>query len=180
MIPDCEEEALEDENQQPNRDQNEPEIESFTLANKSIIPAPRSNQTAKKSRETFKIPSSSKSIQKSLTTSNRRVESRVKQTPIEPKTFQYQEVVRGKAERRQLHGTSCPCCNDFFDAVGDVPPIRELGQPEVEVKNSHLNNVSRHRSKWQVPNTPDGFWDVGFPSTAEMDKRSERRKSGGA
>ncbi|KAI8834469.1 DNA repair protein endonuclease SAE2/CtIP C-terminus-domain-containing protein, partial [Chytriomyces cf. hyalinus JEL632] len=179
MMPEGEEEALKDENQQPNNERNEPEIESFTIARKSIIPTPRSNQTAKKSRETFKIPSSSKSIQKS-STPNRRVESREKQTPAEPKTFQYQEVVRGKAERRQLHGASCPCCNDFFDAVGDVPPIRELGQPAVAVKNSHLNNVSRHRSKWQVPDTPDGFWDVGFPSTAEMDKRSERRKSGGA
>ncbi|KAJ3238952.1 hypothetical protein HDU77_011362 [Chytriomyces hyalinus] len=178
MMPEGEEEALEDENQQPNKDQNEPELESFALSRKSIIPTPRSNQTAKKSRDTFKIPSSSKPIQKS-SAQNRRSESSGRQSPAEPKPFQYQEVVRGKAERRQLHGASCPCCNDFFDAVGDVPPIRDLGQPAVAVKNSHLNNVSRHRSKWQVPDTPDGFWDVGFPSTAEMDKRSERRKSGG-
>ncbi|KAJ3402616.1 hypothetical protein HDU80_004916 [Chytriomyces hyalinus] len=177
-MPEGEEEALEDENQQPNKDQNEPELESFTFSRKSIIPTSRSNQTMKKSRETFKIPSSSKPIQKS-SAQNRRSDSSGRQSPAEPKAFQYQEVVRGKAERRQLHGASCPCCNDFFDAVGDVPPIRDLGQPEVAVKNSHLNNVSRHRSKWQVPDTPDGFWDVGFPSTAEMDKRSERRKSGG-
>ncbi|KAJ3264101.1 hypothetical protein HDU77_009399 [Chytriomyces hyalinus] len=178
MLPEGEEEVLEDENQQPNKDQNEAELESFTLSRKSIIPTPRSNQTLKKSRETFKIPSSSKPVQKS-SAQNRMSDSSGRQSPAEPKAFQYQEVVRGKAERRQLHGASCPCCNDFFDAVGDVPPIRDLGQPEVAVKNSHLNNVSRHRSKWQVPDTPDGFWDVGFPSTAEMDKRSERRKSGG-
>ncbi|KAJ3201706.1 hypothetical protein HDU82_007915 [Entophlyctis luteolus] len=81
----------------------------------------------------------------------------------------FQEVVRDKAERRKLHGTSCACCNDFFEAVGPVAPILELGQTAIEgARNQHLQKVSRHRVRFEAPETPVGFWDVGFPTTQEV------------
>ncbi|KAJ3025144.1 UNVERIFIED_CONTAM: hypothetical protein HDU68_007431 [Siphonaria sp. JEL0065] len=92
------------------------------------------------------------------------------------KEIKFQEVVREKDERRKLHGATCPCCSGFYEAAGHVPPIVELGQaaPSSE-KNSHVQKVSRHRTAHEAPCTPDGFWEVGFPTTQDLD----RRKSGG-
>ncbi|KAI8611363.1 hypothetical protein BC830DRAFT_661694 [Chytriomyces sp. MP71] len=90
--------------------------------------------------------------------------------------YKYQEVVRDKLERRKLHGSTCPCCNEFYQAVGHVPPILDLGQPEPKVKNAHMNRVSRHRAQFVPQDTPDGFWDVGFPSTAKLEEVAEARR----
>ncbi|KAI9334911.1 hypothetical protein BDR26DRAFT_866389, partial [Obelidium mucronatum] len=76
-------------------------------------------------------------------------------TPRAIKPIKYQEVVRDKDERKKLHAVDCPCCSEFYVAAGHVPPIRELGH-------------------FGVPDTPEGFWDVGFPTTQEI---SDRRKS---
>ncbi|KAF8526850.1 DNA repair protein endonuclease SAE2/CtIP C-terminus-domain-containing protein, partial [Hysterangium stoloniferum] len=36
--------------------------------------------------------------------------------------FQYEAVVRDKAERKQLEGGDCECCREYYEAVGPLPP----------------------------------------------------------
>ncbi len=31
----------------------------------------------------------------------------------------------------------------------------------------HRQEISRHRQQWEVPKTPPGYWDIGFPDTQE-------------
>ncbi|KAJ3407681.1 hypothetical protein HDV05_005323 [Chytridiales sp. JEL 0842] len=91
------------------------------------------------------------------------------QIPKDPANRKYEEVVRNKDDRRKLHGRSCPCCHGFYAAVGDVPPILELGQVAPTSSASRMTNaISRHRTKYVPPATPPGYWDVDFPSTGRL------------
>jgi hypothetical protein len=65
----------------------------------------------------------------------------------------YNETVRQKYKRRQLHGTTCPCCNDFFSTVN-----RNTDQNRVQ-------EISRHRYNNIPKETPEEYWDVNFPSS---------------
>jgi len=37
-------------------------------------------------------------------------------------SHQYDDVVRTRKERQQLHGGDCECCRDYYEAVGPLPP----------------------------------------------------------
>ncbi|XP_070798446.1 DNA endonuclease RBBP8 [Pituophis catenifer annectens] len=67
--------------------------------------------------------------------------------------FPHIEVVRKKEERRKLPGHSCKECEIYY-----------AGLPEEE-REKKLATCSRHRSRYIPPETPENFWEVGFPST---------------
>ena len=69
-----------------------------------------------------------------------------------PLSFQYEEVIRNKAERQCLPGHACPHCNKFWDVVcqnGIIP-------------RQHMEDCSRHRGKHSPNDTPPGYWDLSF------------------
>ncbi|XP_047424330.1 DNA endonuclease RBBP8 isoform X1 [Mugil cephalus] len=68
-------------------------------------------------------------------------------------TFAHVAVVRKKAERRKLKGTTCKECEIYYAHL-----------PEEE-KQKKLSACSRHRFLYIPPCTPENFWEVGFPST---------------
>ncbi|NXY84535.1 CTIP endonuclease, partial [Alcedo cyanopectus] len=67
--------------------------------------------------------------------------------------FPHIEVIRKKEERRKLPGHTCKECEIYY---ADIPE-------EERVKK--LASCSRHRFRYIPPNTPENFWEVGFPST---------------
>ncbi|NXM97078.1 CTIP endonuclease, partial [Sylvia borin] len=67
--------------------------------------------------------------------------------------FPHIEVIRKKEERRKLLGHTCKECEIYY-----------AGIPEEE-REKKLASCSRHRFRYIPPNTPDNFWEVGFPST---------------
>jgi len=81
-------------------------------------------------------------------------------TPDKPqnKGYKYVEVVRKKADREKLKGFSCAECEKFYKDEN----LTDSKKKEI------LNRCSRHRYQdTPPPNTPDEFWEVGFPSTQE-------------
>ncbi|NWV07348.1 CTIP endonuclease, partial [Ptilonorhynchus violaceus] len=67
--------------------------------------------------------------------------------------FPHIEVIRKKEERRKLLGHTCKECEIYY-----------AGIPEEE-REKKLASCSRHRFRYIPPNTPENFWEVGFPST---------------
>ncbi|XP_035174887.1 DNA endonuclease RBBP8 [Oxyura jamaicensis] len=67
--------------------------------------------------------------------------------------FPHIEVIRKKEERRKLHGHTCKECEIYY---ADIPE---------EEREKKLAACSRHRFRYIPPNTPENFWEVGFPST---------------
>ncbi|XP_072460479.1 DNA endonuclease RBBP8 [Notamacropus eugenii] len=67
--------------------------------------------------------------------------------------FPHIEVVRKKEERRKLLGHTCKECEIYY---ADIPE---------EEREKKLASCSRHRFRHIPPNTPENFWEVGFPST---------------
>ncbi|XP_036887709.1 DNA endonuclease RBBP8 isoform X1 [Sturnira hondurensis] len=67
--------------------------------------------------------------------------------------FPHIEVVRKKEERRKLLGHTCKECELFY---ADIP---------AEEREKKLASCSRHRFRYIPPNSPENFWEVGFPST---------------
>ncbi|NXX87701.1 CTIP endonuclease, partial [Centropus bengalensis] len=67
--------------------------------------------------------------------------------------FPHIEVIRKKEERRKLPGHTCKECEIYY---ADIPE---------EERERKLASCSRHRFRYIPPNTPENFWEVGFPST---------------
>ncbi|XP_012601625.1 DNA endonuclease RBBP8 [Microcebus murinus] len=67
--------------------------------------------------------------------------------------FPHIEVIRKKEERRKLLGHTCKECEIYY---ADMP---------AEEREKKLASCSRHRFRYIPPNTPENFWEVGFPST---------------
>ncbi|NWV97024.1 CTIP endonuclease, partial [Machaerirhynchus nigripectus] len=67
--------------------------------------------------------------------------------------FPHIEVIRKKEERRKLLAHTCKECEIYY---ADIPE---------EEREKKLAACSRHRFLYIPPNTPENFWEVGFPST---------------
>ncbi|XP_054036119.1 DNA endonuclease RBBP8 [Dryobates pubescens] len=67
--------------------------------------------------------------------------------------FPHIEIVRKKEERRKLPGHTCKECEIYY---ADIPE---------EEREKKLASCSRHRFRYIPPNSPENFWEVGFPST---------------
>lgn len=91
-------------------------------------------------------------------------------------SYEHSDVVRGKAERKKLHGADCECCRGFYQAVGPLPkPTGPLwdGSPRAltteELIADNIQEFSRHRHAGLEPtSTPPGYWDTTFPDTQTM------------
>ncbi|KAM9303338.1 DNA endonuclease RBBP8 [Morus bassanus] len=73
--------------------------------------------------------------------------------------FPHIEVIRKKEERRKLPGHTCKACEVYY---ADIPE---------EEREKKLASCSRHRYRYSPPNTPENFWEVGFPSTQTCEER---------
>lgn len=100
-------------------------------------------------------------------------------------SFKYCEVVRGKEARENLAGWDCAQCRAFYDALSTwgavvagtapvcghvlkIPRSRGMDaapvapRPQGPDAAQLLQNGSRHRHRYAPPETPQGFWDLGF------------------
>ncbi|XP_071575615.1 uncharacterized protein [Temnothorax nylanderi] len=64
--------------------------------------------------------------------------------------------MRRKADRAKLKGWDCWECREYYKSLS-------LSKEELEKRR---NQSSRHRHKYERPNTPEGFWDLEFPETS--------------
>ncbi|PWN44315.1 hypothetical protein IE81DRAFT_340167 [Ceraceosorus guamensis] len=76
--------------------------------------------------------------------------------------FPHKEVVRGKQARKSLHAYDCHCCAAWYEAVG--PHARP------EDRQAQLQQTSRHRAYGPPASTPEGYWRIEFPESAEAEK----------
>ncbi|KAJ3185848.1 hypothetical protein HDU85_001217 [Gaertneriomyces sp. JEL0708] len=90
--------------------------------------------------------------------------------------YKYAEVVRNKEVRKKMHAQDCPCCNGFYKAAGPIQPHPELGAPSA-TERDHIQSVSRHRHWHKPPDTPPGYWEVGFPTTQQVAAYNEAAKT---
>lgn len=81
--------------------------------------------------------------------------------------FAYQQVVRDKETRKQMHGEACPCCADYYRLTANLRPLPELGV-NPEDAESLMQKNSRHRVWSKRPDTPPGFWRTDFPTSQEL------------
>nr|KIR47424.1 hypothetical protein I312_03186 [Cryptococcus bacillisporus CA1280] len=98
--------------------------------------------------------------------------------------FAFHDVKRKKTERMQMHGGDCECCKGYYEAVGVMPKFHQapswkdqeqLGEEDEEqAAREHLNKVSRHREDWVKPPTPPGYWQIGFPTTQEVEEQNRK------
>ncbi|XP_071652762.1 uncharacterized protein [Temnothorax longispinosus] len=63
--------------------------------------------------------------------------------------------MRCKADRAKLKGQDCWECREYYKMLS-------LSEEEIQKRK---NQCSRHRHKYERPNTPEGFWDPEFPET---------------
>ncbi|KAJ6627005.1 DNA repair protein endonuclease SAE2/CtIP C-terminus-domain-containing protein [Mycena sp. CBHHK59/15] len=111
--------------------------------------------------------------------------------------FQYDEVVRGKEDRRRMEGGDCECCRGYYEAIGPLPnrlqpPLwrsppnsPEKGKPcrhnaetsKQDAIASHKQAISRHRHHWVRASTPPSYWNIGFPTTQEANEINEKAQA---
>ncbi|XP_059170173.1 uncharacterized protein LOC131951785 isoform X2 [Physella acuta] len=77
--------------------------------------------------------------------------------------FAHAQVVRKKSERDKLDGFSCKQCYQYYKNSG-------LSDEALKVK---MKECSRHRDRYRAPETPEHFWSLGFPDTADIVERKE-------
>ena len=82
--------------------------------------------------------------------------------------------IRNPHHRRTLHASACPDCALFYS---------HLNAASTTAGEGDLSRMacSRHRSTFQRAQTPDGYWNIGFPTTQEADEvnANARRGTGG-
>ncbi len=57
--------------------------------------------------------------------------------------------------------------------VRELSPSPSDNQPQTEIE-AHKKQISRHRHNWARPQTPPGYWNIGFPDTQEARDINER------
>ncbi|KAI0692394.1 DNA repair protein endonuclease SAE2/CtIP C-terminus-domain-containing protein, partial [Cytidiella melzeri] len=115
--------------------------------------------------------------------------------------FQFDEVVRRKHDRCKLDAEDCDYCRDYYNALAPLPlpaqpPLwrsppnspkkrkRQSTGDESDVASTsrkhtvakHVQKISRHRRNWQAPQTPPGYWDIGFPNTQTTERINKQAK----
>eukprot|EP00466_Bigelowiella_natans_P000281 jgi/Bigna1/66217/fgenesh1_pg.1_\ len=65
-------------------------------------------------------------------------------------------VVRKKAEREAMKGFPCSQCEAWYNEVKDTVDDAEL------LGRNLCDHVSRHRRNFDIPKSPEGFWDISF------------------
>lgn len=80
-----------------------------------------------------------------------------KENNVEQSEFAYVEVVRNRAARAALPGHDCAECAKYYAALGGVLDADELA--------AQKHQCSRHRARFRLQDTPDGFWRLSFPDS---------------
>lgn len=77
--------------------------------------------------------------------------------------------IRSRVARRSMIANDCPDCQLFYSHFNDLD--RGLGDRERMA-------CSRHRTTFERATTPDGYWNIGFPTTQEVEEinQSARRE----
>ncbi|RXK36537.1 hypothetical protein M231_06196 [Tremella mesenterica] len=57
--------------------------------------------------------------------------------------------------------------------VGMETSKKEKNQKEREIQE-HQNKISRHREVWIRPPTPPGYWNIGFPTTQDVQEQNKK------
>ncbi|KAJ7747243.1 DNA repair protein endonuclease SAE2/CtIP C-terminus-domain-containing protein [Mycena metata] len=118
------------------------------------------------------------------------------------RNFQFDEVVRGREDRRRMEAGDCESCRDYYEAIGPMPnrlqaplwrtppsspsgskpcphnhagPARNQSTSAADI-TSHKQAISRHRHHWERPKTPPSYWSIGFPDTQEVAKINEKAR----
>ncbi|GMR53484.1 hypothetical protein PMAYCL1PPCAC_23679 [Pristionchus mayeri] len=87
--------------------------------------------------------------------------ARLREIP-EEKKLKDGDVIRVKGDRALMHGHDCPCCREYYDALG----------LEGQERERRVDKVSRHRFVTRpMPQTPPFYWDIDFPSEDEQRRR---------
>ncbi|KAI9018986.1 hypothetical protein DFJ74DRAFT_675550 [Hyaloraphidium curvatum] len=98
----------------------------------------------------------------------------------DPPPLAYNETVRKKEERRKLHGTTCACCQDYaFKTFIDPSVLPDPNAPGLNLPRTvdeRLQQLSKHRQTFVRSGTPEGYWDMDFPSTQQLEERNGRRR----
>ncbi|KAI7951402.1 hypothetical protein MJO28_007086 [Puccinia striiformis f. sp. tritici] len=71
--------------------------------------------------------------------------------------------VRGKENRKKMHGVGCDCCSGYYEQVA-----KDLGGSTTN--SNHQQEISRHRHFNPPPQTPPGYWQMGFPDTQHVEE----------
>eukprot|EP01025_Chloroclados_australasicus_P045057 TRINITY_DN4914_c0_g2_i3.p4 TRINITY_DN4914_c0_g2~~TRINITY_DN4914_c0_g2_i3.p4 ORF type:complete len:186 (+),score=32.20 TRINITY_DN4914_c0_g2_i3:123-680(+) len=86
----------------------------------------------------------------------------------------YQEVVRNKKERERLPAHDCADCKRFYAALASWNTIAvdrpSCGHVSKKLSKQELQQIaSRHRRKFDIPQTPEGYWKNGFDDTQDRE-----------
>lgn len=99
---------------------------------------------------------------------------------VEPMIFPYCEVVRGKAARKALHASDCPCCSKFYELAGpgvstSSPAWKDgMTTPQSAMQGTTTRQqVGRHRARFRRSPTPPNFWDCEFPTTQQLEQERD-------
>ncbi|EXX60132.1 hypothetical protein RirG_182750 [Rhizophagus irregularis DAOM 197198w] len=84
--------------------------------------------------------------------------------------YRYIETIRKKSERRQLMAQDCPDCRKYYEMTG-ISLSRQCDHNQSS--ETLVQKIGRHRAKYSRPQTPPGFWKVGFPTSQEIAEINE-------
>lgn len=102
---------------------------------------------------------SSATCEKGPSTSTAPPTTRKKSFSLAGAPYKYVEPVRKKRDREALVGAECRECRSFYDAILGADPDGLTTN-----RCQHYDAVSRHRYRYAPPQTPEGFWNIGFES----------------
>ncbi|KAI0649822.1 DNA repair protein endonuclease SAE2/CtIP C-terminus-domain-containing protein [Trametes meyenii] len=157
----------------------------------NAVPPPNTNSTRKKGLEDYSVYKGRGRYGGELQAGKDTINALYTLDPVQNEGvgFQYEEVVRDKQRRKNMHAVDCECCRDYYKAVGPLPPratgpawrspdstpskpprgdsfgADDLGGAAIE---EHKHAISRHRQNWPRAKTPPGYWNIGFPDTQEV------------
>ncbi|OMJ08028.1 hypothetical protein AYI70_g11815, partial [Smittium culicis] len=104
--------------------------------------------------------------------------------------FLYKKDIRAKSDRKELHGSGCPCCSKFYELAGPIKSVENppdltnrpkntsnnnpdnamdtdshsFMNPETEMTpDEHKQRISRHKSVKKNENHSSEFWSIDFP-----------------
>ncbi|RIA92915.1 hypothetical protein C1645_763606 [Glomus cerebriforme] len=88
--------------------------------------------------------------------------------------YRYIETIRKKNERRQLMAQDCRDCRKYYEMTGiSLSRQCDHNQSSESLMQDRKQLISRHRAKYSRPQTPPGFWKVGFPTSQEIAEINE-------
>ncbi|KDN44097.1 hypothetical protein K437DRAFT_257236 [Tilletiaria anomala UBC 951] len=83
--------------------------------------------------------------------------------------YKYEEVVRHKEKRKEMHGSDCWCCSAFYKSKEEA--MREYYKgDEVKVNAAmaeYMQKATKHRTLNPLPQAADECWTIGIPGDTQ-------------